>query len=192
MSCNTPPKTGITKTQAHTRSHPSRFLTTQHAAPRLFPFPLGKAKPAAAVAQELWWEGGNAPHVGHFNKPKLPEPEAPMEEVLLERYKESKALEDQRKLCANASLSSPYPSPLSRSFTFQSATDAQVEEEDTDNSVHLRRHHHLVPYVPDSNSLQMPPCPRNNSPCPALTSQSIEKSPSPRSAGSSTTQPRRN
>ncbi|KAK4685061.1 hypothetical protein P7C73_g5092, partial [Tremellales sp. Uapishka_1] len=57
---------------AHTRSHPSQFLTTRHAPPRLFPFPLGKSRPAATVRDELWWEGGNAPHVGHFNKVALP------------------------------------------------------------------------------------------------------------------------
>jgi hypothetical protein len=50
-------------TQAHTRSHPSAFLTTKSAAPRLFPFPLGKTSVRATVKDELWWEGGNAPHV---------------------------------------------------------------------------------------------------------------------------------
>jgi len=84
--------------QAHTRSHPSLFLTTRHAPPRLFPFPLGKSRPDATVKDELWWEGGNAPHVGHFNKPKLPEPPAPDEETLLSRFKASKELEDQQKL----------------------------------------------------------------------------------------------
>lgn len=33
------------------------------AAPRLFPFPMGKTRPEASVKDELWWEGGNAPHV---------------------------------------------------------------------------------------------------------------------------------
>lgn len=49
--------------QQHSRSHPSHYLTTRHAPPRLFPFPLGKTKADATVADELWWEGGNAPHV---------------------------------------------------------------------------------------------------------------------------------
>ena len=48
---------------AHTRSHPSAFLTTRHTAPRIFPFPLGKTAPKAAIKEELWWEGGNPPHV---------------------------------------------------------------------------------------------------------------------------------
>lgn len=45
------------------KAHPSAFLTTRQAAPRIFPFPLGKTRPEAAVREELWWEGGNAPHV---------------------------------------------------------------------------------------------------------------------------------
>ena len=48
---------------AHTRSHPSAFLTTRHTAPRIFPFPLGKTAEGAAIKEELWWEGGNPPHV---------------------------------------------------------------------------------------------------------------------------------
>ena len=48
---------------AHTRAHPSAFLTTRHVAPRIFPFPLGKTNEGAAVKEELWWEGGNPPHV---------------------------------------------------------------------------------------------------------------------------------
>jgi hypothetical protein len=53
----------LTDIQAHTRSHPSHFLTTRHAPPRILPFPLGKTRSEATVADELWWEGGNAPHV---------------------------------------------------------------------------------------------------------------------------------
>jgi len=83
--------------QAHTRSHPSAFLTTKNAPPHLFPFPLGKSRPEATVKDELWWEGGNAPHVGHFNKPKLPEPTGVDPETLMERFKESQALEKQQK-----------------------------------------------------------------------------------------------
>ena len=29
----------------------------------MFPFPLGKSRPDASIKDELWWEGGNAPHV---------------------------------------------------------------------------------------------------------------------------------
>ncbi|WVR07360.1 hypothetical protein IAU60_004401 [Kwoniella sp. DSM 27419] len=83
---------------AHTRSHPSAFLTTKAAAPRLFPFPLGKTRPDAAVAEELWWEGGNAPHVGHFNKPKLPPPPVPDEGVLMARVEASMKREEQEKM----------------------------------------------------------------------------------------------
>ena len=43
-------------------SHPSHFLTTRDAKPRLFPFPLGKAG-GQATKGELWWEAGNAAHV---------------------------------------------------------------------------------------------------------------------------------
>ena len=50
------------------------------------------------MKDELWWEGGNAPHVGHFNKPKLPEPPAPDPEELMSRFKASQELEDQQKL----------------------------------------------------------------------------------------------
>jgi hypothetical protein len=49
--------------ELHTRSHPSHFLTTRHAPPRMFPFPLGKTSAKATIKDELWWEGGNAPHV---------------------------------------------------------------------------------------------------------------------------------
>ncbi|KAL7423511.1 RNA polymerase II subunit 3 [Cryptotrichosporon argae] len=59
---------------ANPRAHPSAFLTTRMAQPRLFPFPLGKTRPDAAVKDELWWEGGNAPHVGHFNRVALDKP----------------------------------------------------------------------------------------------------------------------
>ncbi|OCF75993.1 hypothetical protein I204_03290 [Kwoniella mangroviensis CBS 8886] len=83
---------------AHTRSHPSAFLTTKAAAPRLFPFPLGKTRPDAAIKDELWWEGGNAPHVGHFNRPKLPQPPAPDEGVLMKRVQASMKREDQEKM----------------------------------------------------------------------------------------------
>jgi hypothetical protein len=48
---------------AHTRAHPSAFLTTRHTEPRIFPFPLGKTAEGAAIKEELWWEGGNPPHV---------------------------------------------------------------------------------------------------------------------------------
>ncbi|WVQ74738.1 hypothetical protein IAR50_004343 [Cryptococcus sp. DSM 104548] len=84
---------------AHTRSHPSAFLTTKNAQPRLFPFPLGKTKPEAAVKDELWWEGGNAPHVGHFNRPKLPAPPAgPDEKTLMKRVQASMRREAQENL----------------------------------------------------------------------------------------------
>ncbi|WVQ81701.1 hypothetical protein IAT38_003826 [Cryptococcus sp. DSM 104549] len=83
---------------AHTRSHPSAFLTTKQAAPRLFPFPLGKTRPEAAVKDELWWEGGNAPHVGHFNRPKLPAPPNPDESVLMKRVEASMKREAQENL----------------------------------------------------------------------------------------------
>jgi hypothetical protein len=29
----------------------------------MFPFPLGKTSAKATIKDELWWEGGNAPHV---------------------------------------------------------------------------------------------------------------------------------
>lgn len=29
----------------------------------MFPFPLGKTNANATIKDELWWEGGNAPHV---------------------------------------------------------------------------------------------------------------------------------
>lgn len=45
------------------KAHPSAFLTTRQAIPRIFPFPLGKTRSEAAVRDELWWEDGNAPHV---------------------------------------------------------------------------------------------------------------------------------
>ncbi|WRT68206.1 uncharacterized protein IL334_005181 [Kwoniella shivajii] len=80
---------------AHTRSHPSAFLTTKVAAPKLFPFPLGKTRPEASIKDELWWEGGNAPHVGHFNRPKLPQPPAPDESVLMKRVEASMKREAQ-------------------------------------------------------------------------------------------------
>ncbi|ORX38685.1 hypothetical protein BD324DRAFT_621930 [Kockovaella imperatae] len=83
---------------AHTRSHPSAFLTTRLAPPRIFPFPLGKSRPEATVRDELWWEGGNAPHVGHFNRPKLPEPEALNEDVVWARVKENMEREKQQKI----------------------------------------------------------------------------------------------
>ncbi|WWD18915.1 hypothetical protein CI109_103371 [Kwoniella shandongensis] len=83
---------------AHTRSHPSAFLTTRQAAPRLFPFPLGKTRPEAAIKDELWWEGGNAPHVGHFNRPKLPHPPMPDESVLMARVEASMKREAQEEL----------------------------------------------------------------------------------------------
>ncbi|OCF30657.1 hypothetical protein I316_07705 [Kwoniella heveanensis BCC8398] len=83
---------------ANARSHPSAFLTTKAAAPRLFPFPLGKTRPEAAVREELWWEGGNAPHVGHFNRPKLPAPPAPDESVLMARVEASMKREAQEKM----------------------------------------------------------------------------------------------
>ncbi|RSH81382.1 hypothetical protein EHS25_006914 [Saitozyma podzolica] len=83
---------------AHTRSHPSAFLTTRHAPPRLFPFPLGKTRPEATVKDELWWEGGNAPHVGHFNKPKLPAPPGPDPSVLFEKVKKKMAIEVQENM----------------------------------------------------------------------------------------------
>ncbi|WWC90896.1 uncharacterized protein L201_005833 [Kwoniella dendrophila CBS 6074] len=83
---------------AHTRSHPSAFLTTKAAAPKLFPFPLGKTRPEAAVKDELWWEGGNAPHVGHFNRPRLPEPPAPDESVLMKRVEASMKREAQENM----------------------------------------------------------------------------------------------
>ncbi|GFZ49327.1 hypothetical protein JCM24511_07447 [Saitozyma sp. JCM 24511] len=74
------------------------FLTTRHAPPRLFPFPLGKTRPEATVKDELWWEGGNAPHVGHFNKPKLPAPPGPDPSVLLEKVKKKMAIEAQENM----------------------------------------------------------------------------------------------
>ncbi|RXK38130.1 hypothetical protein M231_04591 [Tremella mesenterica] len=81
---------------AHTRSHPSHFLTTRHAAPRLFPFPLGKTGPDAKVKDELWWEGGNAPHVGHFNyKPPPGYSNGPDATNLIERFKVSLEIEQQ-------------------------------------------------------------------------------------------------
>ncbi|WWC63069.1 uncharacterized protein I303_105668 [Kwoniella dejecticola CBS 10117] len=83
---------------AHTRSHPSAFLTTKAAAPKLFPFPLGKTRPEAAVKDELWWEGGNAPHVGHFNRPKLPQPPAPDEKVMMKRVEASMKREAQENM----------------------------------------------------------------------------------------------
>ncbi|KAK8854934.1 hypothetical protein IAR55_003673 [Kwoniella newhampshirensis] len=83
---------------ANTRSHPSAFLTTRQAAPRLFPFPLGKTRPEAAIKDELWWEGGNAPHVGHFNRPKLPAPPAPDPSVLLARVIASMRREAQEEM----------------------------------------------------------------------------------------------
>ncbi|CAD6576139.1 MAG: 45 kDa subunit of RNA polymerase II [Tremellales sp. Tagirdzhanova-0007] len=83
---------------AHTRSHPSAFLTTRLAPPKLFPFPLGKSRPAATVKDELWWEGGNAPHVGHFNKPKIVEPPGPDPTLLLQRVETSMEREKQQKL----------------------------------------------------------------------------------------------
>jgi hypothetical protein len=48
--------------QDHESAHPSHFLTTRDAKPRLFPFPLGKAG-GQATKGELWWEAGNAAHV---------------------------------------------------------------------------------------------------------------------------------
>ena len=91
-------------TQAHTRSHPSQFLTTRTAPPRLFPFPLGKTRPDASVKDELWWEGGHAPHVGHFNHPKLPYPNDWNEDVLLNRAKLSIARDTQLALCVGSSV----------------------------------------------------------------------------------------
>ncbi|EAL20591.1 hypothetical protein CNBE5110 [Cryptococcus deneoformans B-3501A] len=83
---------------ANMKAHPSAFLTTRQAAPRIFPFPLGKTRPEAAVREELWWEGGNAPHVGHFNRPKLPVPPNPNEDVLMKRVQASMAREAQERL----------------------------------------------------------------------------------------------
>lgn len=83
---------------ANMKAHPSAFLTTRQAAPRIFPFPLGKTKPEAAVRDELWWEGGNAPHVSHFNQPKLPAPPNPNEDVLMKRVQASIAREAQEGL----------------------------------------------------------------------------------------------
>ncbi|WWC71758.1 uncharacterized protein I206_105717 [Kwoniella pini CBS 10737] len=83
---------------AHTRSHPSAFLTTKAAAPRLFPFPLGKTRPDATIKDELWWEGGNAPHVGHFNKPKLPQPPAPDPDIMMKRVEASMKREAQENM----------------------------------------------------------------------------------------------
>lgn len=48
---------------ANMKAHPSAFLTTRQAIPRIFPFPLGKTRSEATVRDELWWEDGNAPHV---------------------------------------------------------------------------------------------------------------------------------
>ncbi|WVQ99830.1 hypothetical protein IAU59_006973 [Kwoniella sp. CBS 9459] len=83
---------------ANARSHPSAFLTTKAAAPKLFPYPLGKTRPESTVKDELWWEGGNAPHVGHFNRPKLPAPPAPDESVLMARVEASMKREEQEKM----------------------------------------------------------------------------------------------
>ncbi|KAL7422910.1 hypothetical protein Q5752_002207 [Cryptotrichosporon argae] len=62
--------------------HPSRFLTTPHGRPRLFPFPLGKAKGAT---KELWWEAGNAAHVGHFNRADSADERRKVEDAMLAR-----------------------------------------------------------------------------------------------------------
>lgn len=102
---------------ANPRAHPSQFLTTRFAPPRIFPFPLGKSRPDASVKDELWWEGGNAPHVvrfrghkcktrltepqGHFNRPKLPEPGQGMEvtmQIIMQQWMEDKKIKAQRKL----------------------------------------------------------------------------------------------
>ncbi|WVO15653.1 hypothetical protein L204_103313 [Cryptococcus depauperatus] len=53
----------------HQSAHPSHFLTTRDGKPRLFPFPLG---PAGGGGKELWWEAGNAAHVGHYNQTETP------------------------------------------------------------------------------------------------------------------------
>ncbi|KAI9635424.1 uncharacterized protein MKK02DRAFT_44113 [Dioszegia hungarica] len=52
-------------------SHPSAFLTTKDAKPRLWAFPLGKA--GGEGTKEMWWEAGNAAHVGHFKQSETPE-----------------------------------------------------------------------------------------------------------------------
>nr|ODO02354.1 hypothetical protein L204_01087 [Cryptococcus depauperatus CBS 7855] len=83
---------------ANMKAHPSAFLTTKFAQPQLFPFPLGKTRPDAAIKDELWWEGGNAPHVGHFNRPQLPAPPIPDEEVLMKRVQASMKREAQEAL----------------------------------------------------------------------------------------------
>ncbi|ORY35362.1 hypothetical protein BCR39DRAFT_585005 [Naematelia encephala] len=86
---------------ANNRAHPSAFLTTRHAPPRLFPFPLGKSRPEASVRDELWWEGGNAPHVGHFNRTTIPEPgigSSELKKVLMERAMKRMEIEKQRKM----------------------------------------------------------------------------------------------
>ncbi|EIW67428.1 hypothetical protein TREMEDRAFT_69847 [Tremella mesenterica DSM 1558] len=75
---------------------PFTISTTRHAAPRLFPFPLGKTGPDAKVKDELWWEGGNAPHVGHFNyKPPPGYSNGPDATNLIERFKVSLEMEQQ-------------------------------------------------------------------------------------------------
>jgi hypothetical protein len=48
--------------QENEDAHPSVFLTTRDAKPRLFPFPLGKAG-GSGLKGELWWEAGNSAHV---------------------------------------------------------------------------------------------------------------------------------
>ncbi|RXK37920.1 hypothetical protein M231_04809 [Tremella mesenterica] len=70
-------------------SHPSAFLTTREAKPRLFPFPLGKAGTDEKLKGELWWEAGNSAHVGHYNQAELPENKAKMK-------KEAKKAEELR------------------------------------------------------------------------------------------------
>ena len=56
----TPLRTEPQNNWDHESSHPSVFLTTRDAKPRLFPFPLGKA---GGLKGELWWEAGNSAHV---------------------------------------------------------------------------------------------------------------------------------
>ncbi|WVO22873.1 uncharacterized protein IAS62_004216 [Cryptococcus decagattii] len=83
---------------ANMKARPSAFLTTRQAIPRIFPFPLGKTRSEAAVKDELWWEDGNAPHVGHFNRPKLPAPPNPDEGVWMKRVQASMVRKAQEEL----------------------------------------------------------------------------------------------
>ncbi|ORY34699.1 hypothetical protein BCR39DRAFT_121771 [Naematelia encephala] len=73
--------------------HPSAFLTTPEGKPRLFPFPLGKA---GGMKGELWWEAGNAAHVGHFNQTETPEHREALKHEMQE--KEDKRLEKAKKI----------------------------------------------------------------------------------------------